>query len=366
MKRGDHYAALDGLRGFAAIAVLLFHLGHWLGIPRLATNARLAVDLFFCLSGYVVPLAYQRRIEHGMTLSWFMWLRGVRLWPMILAGTTISAAYLLMRRFGLHDLAIEPVPLGLTTLLSVLCLPDFVAPAALGGAQVFPLNGPQYTLFFELVVNLAWGLSPRLRGPRTAAMIVALSFGLVAIFGPGGDQQATFLRGFARVFGSYYTGVLIFHALRNPETPFSRLALRLSGTGPCMVWLCLTTWLFYWPQPLPGIANWLWSLLVAPLLVLGGTHIAITGTVQRLALWLGELSYPLYALHYPLFVWLNGIFQKVTGHKAPVVEAILIAPLAILGSVVVLHLFDRPIRSALRARRAAIPASRAPLPEPGA
>ena len=69
MEQGKHYAALDGLRGFAAVSVVIFHIGHWLQVPSLAANAGLAVDLFFCLSGYVLSLAYGKRL--GQTLTSF-------------------------------------------------------------------------------------------------------------------------------------------------------------------------------------------------------------------------------------------------------------------------------------------------------
>ena len=53
-----HCTTLDGLRGFAALTVLGFHLGRWLDVPWLCANGNLSVDTFFCLSGYVLPLAY--------------------------------------------------------------------------------------------------------------------------------------------------------------------------------------------------------------------------------------------------------------------------------------------------------------------
>jgi peptidoglycan/LPS O-acetylase OafA/YrhL len=48
---------------------VIFHIGDWLDMPSLAANAGLAVDVFFCLSGYVLSLAYGKRL--GKTLSSF-------------------------------------------------------------------------------------------------------------------------------------------------------------------------------------------------------------------------------------------------------------------------------------------------------
>ena len=97
MKQRNHYAALDGLRGVAAFSVLLYHLGHWLNKPFLASNAGLAVDFFFCLSGYVLSVAYRARLDSGMPATTFMRIRLIRLMPMIVIGTLFSSGYLAVR-----------------------------------------------------------------------------------------------------------------------------------------------------------------------------------------------------------------------------------------------------------------------------
>jgi peptidoglycan/LPS O-acetylase OafA/YrhL len=55
----SHYQVLDGLRGTAAFSVLLFHIWEML-VPSLEQNPMahtfLAVDFFFALSGFVLPL----------------------------------------------------------------------------------------------------------------------------------------------------------------------------------------------------------------------------------------------------------------------------------------------------------------------
>lgn len=347
MRQNDHYATLDGLRGLAAVSVLLFHLGHWLGIHGLAANARLSVDLFFCLSGYVLPLAYQPRFERGLTFGCFAWLRIVRLWPMIAAGTLISASYLLMHKLLLHDSAIPGTELAIAAALGLLNLPMPNAANAIGGPQVFPLNGPQYTLFLELVVNAFWALSPRFRTAGFALATVAISFALIGWFGPGGDERATFWRGFSRVFGCFYSGVLVFHATRTSSRWPRTLALVLGDARTTAAALVLTAALFYWPAPLPSVINWVWSLLVSPILVLGGTRISLTGRIKRAAFVLGEVSYPLYAIHYSIFVWLNGAFQTFAHRKMPWIEAGLFFPAIVFASFILLRLYDERLRRAL-------------------
>lgn len=81
-----HFLALDGLRGVAALAVVTFHfmeilIGNysklWIG------HGWLAVDFFFCLSGFVMGYAYDHRLER-MGLWAFLKVRLTRLHPLVI------------------------------------------------------------------------------------------------------------------------------------------------------------------------------------------------------------------------------------------------------------------------------------------
>ena len=63
--RHSRYDALDGLRGIAAIAVMLLHISQ----GAIFKNAYVAVDLFFMLSGFVIAHSYRARLIGGMTAS---------------------------------------------------------------------------------------------------------------------------------------------------------------------------------------------------------------------------------------------------------------------------------------------------------
>ncbi len=74
MTSPDRFVSLDGLRGVAAIAVMLFHisLGYMPG-------GYLAVDFFFCLSGFVIALACGKRFADGPSFRAFAKARSARL-----------------------------------------------------------------------------------------------------------------------------------------------------------------------------------------------------------------------------------------------------------------------------------------------
>jgi peptidoglycan/LPS O-acetylase OafA/YrhL len=88
-----HYPILDGLRGTAAILVVIFHLLEAY-FPVFAKHPMhhgyLAVDFFFLLSGFVVGYAYDDRWGR-MTIKDFIKIRLIRLHPQVILGVAIGA-----------------------------------------------------------------------------------------------------------------------------------------------------------------------------------------------------------------------------------------------------------------------------------
>ncbi len=81
---------LDATRGFAAMAVMLFHYLPRHGDARWLPNGYLAVDLFFCLSGLVLSLSYAQKIRGGLTFKPFLIERLIRLHPLYIAGLLLG------------------------------------------------------------------------------------------------------------------------------------------------------------------------------------------------------------------------------------------------------------------------------------
>ena len=90
-----HYEILDGLRGVAAVMVIIFHLfeAHAGGshLTQIINHGYLAVDFFFMLSGFVIGYAYDDRWGR-MTYRDFFKRRLIRLHPMVVMGMLIGAA----------------------------------------------------------------------------------------------------------------------------------------------------------------------------------------------------------------------------------------------------------------------------------
>ena len=138
---GAHFTTLDGIRGFAAILIVVFHAHLYFGV-RPFPQSYLAVDIFFLLSGAVVANAYQERLLSGMTLSKFAKIRAIRFYPLYTLGSLIGAAVLLLSG--------ERVESGIliTSLSAFLLIPAFTS------QTLFAFNGPAWTLALELWGNI--------------------------------------------------------------------------------------------------------------------------------------------------------------------------------------------------------------------
>lgn len=202
---------LDAMRGLAAILVAAYHLQNIR--LELVPSGYLAVDFFFALSGVVIAMAYDRRFAVGLPVKDFMLQRFVRLYPMFALGFALMFVKLVAKIVldGAH--ALGPVSFGISTILNAVLLPSPV-----GGEEVFPLNPPAWSLFFELLINLIFALFLLRLKPRALLPIIAISgVALVAallLFGSAniGWNNATFWGGIPRVGYAFILGVAIFRS----------------------------------------------------------------------------------------------------------------------------------------------------------
>lgn len=328
------YEALDAMRGLAAIAVLLYHFTMHSGGTVIFASAPLAVDLFFCLSGFVIAHAYQERITAGLSLTSFLRLRLVRLYPAYLVGFGIGVYALALKQSGGQS------DIGLTGLIgsavcNLLYLPfpgshsvlmyDNLIPGS-----IFPVNDPAWSLFFEFVANIALFLMLR-RGikPLTVLGISAVVFFVsTKLFGEApGWGTANMIGGLARVMFPFFAGVVLYqgraHLNRLPTIPLPLLLLILT------VALAVPTFRLH---------TYYWFIMtvcfVPPLVALGArSSVQAGGLGQKLAHYFGGLSYPLYCVHFPVLLLVSYGFSapeaRLTGIVLGCVASLFIAHLVL-------------------------------------
>jgi peptidoglycan/LPS O-acetylase OafA/YrhL len=298
----DHaFSALDGLRGVAAISIVVYHYSQNLGW-ELLPNAYLAVDFFFLLSGFVLAHAYEARLRSGQTVAEFMQRRLIRLYPLYWLGTTLPIILIVVARWRA-----ESHPDGALTIasyfLGLLFLPT---PTGLSifSSRVFPLNIPAWSLSLEVGVNVIYAFaSKHLTTLRLIVVAVVAMLGLVAaaLFYDTlslGHNWPTYLCGWVRVCWSFFAGVLAFRIF----AARSRSALPASSA---LLTACLMLVAFACPEE--GKAIGLFSALILfPVILWAGARVRLDGAAQRLATWFGAISYALYITHEPVFdaLWL--------------------------------------------------------------
>lgn len=353
----NHYVILDGLRGVASLMVVVFHLfeAYSGGSPhrQIINHGYLAVDFFFLLSGFVIAYAYDDRWA-GMGQWDFYKRRLVRLQPMIIMGGLIGAALVGFQHFSIFP-KLEAVTVWQivgVTLLGFLMIPMTPSTEIRGWGEIYPLNGPAWSLFYEYLANILYAVGVRKLSNRWLGVIVALSaLALVhlLVFGPRGDViggwalDANGIRiGLTRVLFPFFAGVLLMRLGKRIKVP--------NAFGVCSLLLIVALALprFGGPERLwvNGLYEAVCVIVLFPLIVaIGAGEKSVDGVSVRTARFFGDLSYPLYITHYPLiYIYTGWVVDK----KVPAAQGALVGAGVFVAAVAIayacLKLYDEPAR----------------------
>jgi peptidoglycan/LPS O-acetylase OafA/YrhL len=361
--------ALTGLRGYAALWVLLSHLSftdslstavaervQWKLANGVLRHEYLAVDLFFMLSGFVLTHAHARdldeRVDRG-SYARFLLLRLARVYPLhavALAGTLL-----------LH--LVVPNPLGGST-PGCFAL-HTVMMASWGFCIGVSWNAPAWSLSSEwlayLVLPLILLCTAGLRRVRAQLVVVGLIVVVfVALFFSylyfGSWQfQIDYSNG-AGASGRVLVGVVLGSVLRRLyDQPSVR---RLPWT--MLFWLTIPL-AFASMSDLTGrrLDNNPWAYVAIMFLTFAAACAPPRGVLPlttRAAVYLGEISYAVYIFHFPVLLVLGYMFRariEVIARQESPVGARLVALGAMLTVIAVAalahHAIEEPIRR--RARR---------------
>src|SRR6476620_200013 len=121
----QHFEILDGLRGIAALAVVIFHFMEWVfsdSSKNFIGHGFLAVDFFFCLSGFVIGYAYDNRMEKIGAIAFFK-SRLIRLHPLVILGSILGLLGFLFDPFPVPSASYSIGKLILLFLGSIFLIP---------------------------------------------------------------------------------------------------------------------------------------------------------------------------------------------------------------------------------------------------
>ncbi len=346
--------SLDALRGIAAITVLIHHAERELHCSFGFAYGYLAVDVFFLMSGFVIAGAYEPRMDARMGAWAFMKLRLVRLYPMMLLGALLGNGAALLN--GNSEAPLLLAGAGALTML----------PLVWSGALLFPFNIPEWSIFFEIVTNLLHRLIAPILTVRALVLILAGSFLLLMIAGwrlrglANGFSPETFWGGFPRVFLSYFAGVLIYRlrARWQPRVPVLPLPLLLAAFVAIVVGEALLG------GSVPASAYWLGAVVIAfPIGLMLLAQARVPAGMMRIAEELGDLSYPLYAVHMPLLLFVAPHILPLSG-GARAGFALLAAALIALIALLLDRYYDRVVRRLIQPRPMPVPPAEAEIAAP--
>jgi peptidoglycan/LPS O-acetylase OafA/YrhL len=354
----QHFSVLDGMRGIGALVIVAGHAMMTLDLIHLIPHAQTGVDLFFALSGFVICHAYQERMQKGMTVADFTQRRLIRLYPLIPLSVVLGAFVFAVKLFVQHKAHLISAVLGSSLLhLGFLPSPWLVLE---GEGDAWAINTPLWSLTAEMFANLAfgfglWKLSTR--GLSVLALVGAVAFAYFAVqLGDTnvGGEWANLHVGLARVVYPFCAGMILWHVTRNH---------RQRAQIPAF-WV-LTLMLVVILAPNMGRFNVAYGLLViwvaVPLLVFLGAFRSKMS--NRFVLMLGEISYPVYLVHYPIIRILSFAAKKLSVmYSAPWLLVSVDVVVSAAFGYVVFRFYDDPVRrwlTALSKKRAVAAKSKA-------
>lgn len=345
-----HFIILDGLRGAAALMVVWYHIFEGFafasgGAIETFNHGYLGVDFFFMLSGFVISYSYDDRWSKGLTTGNFFKRRLIRLHPMVVMGAIIGTISFLIGGSLRWDGTQTPFGwVMMAMLMGMFLLPAWPGAGydVRGNGEMYSLNGPTWSLFFEYLGNVLYALFIRKlsgRGLAILAAVLGVAMGWFAVadvsgygmIGVGWTLDAVnFLGGLARMLFPFTLGMVLARNFK---------PLKVRG----IFWIAIAVLFVLFSVPyipacgeicLNGAFEFLCILLLFPAIIWLGasgatTHKFSTATCK----FLGDISYPLYVVHYPVmylfYQWL--IKEKIytLGECWPVVLCVIGTSLAL-------------------------------------
>ena len=364
-----HYEILDGLRGVAAVMVVMFHILETFTegdhTKQIINHGYMAVDFFFLLSGFVIGYAYDDRWGR-MSLGGFFKRRLIRLHPMIMVGMIIGAVTFYFQDAPIFY-AISSTPVWKLLLVMLIGFTLLPVPPSLdirGWSEMHPLDGPAWSLFYEYIANILYAVLVR-RFSKTMLSILVFIAGVAliqfAVTSKHGDiiggwsiEPEQLRVGFTRLLYPFFAGLLL-----------SRVA-KPAHVKNAFFW-CSLLLAIVLAMPRIGGKEHLWMnglydslsiVFVFPIIVYLGASGEVTGKLaSRLSRFLADISYPLYIIHYPfIYMFMAWVLRhkEYLSESSVSIQVVLMALLVLFGSIflawVCVKFYDIPVRKWLTKR----------------
>ena len=369
LRSKQRYEILDGLRGVAALMVIIFHFFelYSFGNPskQIINHGYLAVDFFYVLSGFVLGYAYDDRWDK-MSYWDFYKRRLIRLHPMVIAGSLLGMCYFFLGECinSPNIESVNPLYFFVTIIMSILMIPCPAQMDIRGWGETNSFNGPNWTLTYEYIVNILYSLIFRrlhtiIIGILTLASALLLvnltcNFDIFNVMNERESNKYTVIGGwsltscelcvgFTRLFYPYFAGYLVYRLKLKIRIPYSFI-------------ICSIILITFLSMPrlekegypiFNGIYEAIVIILIFPLvIIIGAGDTTKNEILTKICKFIGELSYPIYITHYPI-IYMNSAWTSFH-MKDSLFNKIMLSIgsffIMVFNAYSLIELYDKPVR----------------------
>ena len=329
---------LTGLRGIAAVWVVLFHMAYGKSDIPIVRNGWLGVDVFFILSGFVLAYVYADKLKPTDFQGFLNFLRArvARIYPL----------HVFMLCFiGLAVLALPGFASRYSLLDQRFGFGAFIASLLLIQNWTYWLptcwNTPAWSLsaewFAYITFPIMLSLTQRWRTTSVPLLLAAASLAafivLMSLKGVQ-DLNVTGAPGMVRMLSEFACGCLLFRATANGLRPLPRLA----DAGAVTLLLVSVLWSKAIFLSLPAIA------LVVLLTAQNEGWIARWLSIRPI-IFLGEISFSLYMVHWIMLQLANWTIPTELNTSQMVLFNIALSSAIFILSMLTYRLIELPARA---------------------
>jgi len=341
---GDSFRPdLEGLRGVAILAVLLFHAG----IPGTG-GGFVGVDIFFVLSGFLITglLLREREERGGVSLSGFYARRARRILPaaLVVLVAILVASWFMLPPLDVPDVAKDVFASALfvgNIRFAIQATDYFAADVVRSPVLHYWSLGveEQFYLLWPFLLVLAMRLGGRLRVNAGIVVLTVLVLSLVfAVVVTGVDAPWAFFSLTGRAWQLALGGLLAVGASRIARAPWQlTTAAGWLGLAAVLASVVLIT-----PDiPYPGVIALVPTLGAAGLIVSGSGRWSVGQVLAiRPLRFLGKISFSLYLVHWPILVLPAALLPL--GAELPLTTRALLALASVGVAVLSFRFIEQP------------------------